>query len=149
MKTLIILTSILFSLNLFAGQIVLKSPCDNTIKTMTFDETIQNETVGSISVKLFELNKVPFLGTDGGMNSILNTPTGLDAMDVTSDNEMFAYGWCYSLNGYEPESYPDKVFVNTDDNIVWWYGFAHYLDGEWISQCEPSSKRRNSILCSN
>lgn len=106
-----------------------------------------SQSVGDISIQALQDNNIPFQGISQGINSILNTPTGLEALDVVSDTEMFAYGWCYSINGYEPDKFPNEVYVQETDHILWWFGFARYKDGQWISQCKPSSKRRLTQYC--
>ena len=70
------------------------------------------------------------------------------AIEIVSENEMYAYGWCYSVNGFEPNVYPHEVFINPegDDQIIWWFGFAHYLNGQWLSMCEPSYERKPDFL---
>lgn len=92
--------------------------------------------IGELTIKMLDDYQVPYQGTEQGFNSILNSPTGLDAMVIISDNEMKAYGWCFEINGEIPEVYPNEVFINsTSDNVLWFWGYAHYKNGEWIAQC--------------
>lgn len=93
--------------------------------------------IGEVTLEMFNDYQIPYLGSEQGFNSILNSPVGLDALVVVSDLEMKSYGWCYSVNGIIPELYPNEVIINsTSDEILWFWGYAHYLNGEWISQCE-------------
>jgi hypothetical protein len=92
--------------------------------------------VGELTIKMLDDYQVPYQGTEQGFNSILNSPTGLDAMVIISDSEMKTYGWCFEINGEIPEVYPNEVFINSiSDNVLWFWGFAHYKNGEWIVQC--------------
>ncbi|MBC75881.1 MAG: DUF4430 domain-containing protein [Halobacteriovoraceae bacterium] len=104
--------------------------------------------VGAFSIKAFEQNNIEYKGTVAGVNSIFNTPMGLDAMEVLSDTEMRAHGWCYSVNGKSPEVFPDKFYIEDDADVVWWFGYALYLDGEWITQCSPTHLIAPEQFCS-
>ena len=137
----------LISTNLFAAQITIQRPCSNE-SFVDFKYKLDGKSnVGTETVRILNDLKVPFQGTERGMSSILNTPTGLNAMDVINDTEMLAYGWCYAVNGFEPGSYADEFEVSKDDHIVWWYGYARYKDGQWITQCTPSVSRQDSVFC--
>ncbi len=142
-----ILITLLFSLTAQAGTLNIVGPCDKT-PVIEHEFSIESEvSVGKLSVETFESLGVSYIGSELGMNSILDTPTGMDAMEIISDSEMLAYGWCYSVNGFEPGEYPNKVFVRKDDDVVWWFGYAHYKDGQWITQCTPSHERRSPKFC--
>ena len=88
------------------------------------------------------------MGTHEGLNSVFNTPVGMEALEVLSDTEMRAYGWCYSVNGVSPEVFPHQVPLNPEiKEITWTFGFAHYYRGEWITQCTPAYTIRPAFLC--
>lgn len=146
MKTLFL--TLFVSTNLFAGSLSVISPCEQTtavFHSYNFDGV---SNVGQQSVEILTKLKIPFQGSFRGMNTILNTPLGLDALEVISDTEMNAYGWCYSVNGFEPGEFSDQVTITQEDDIIWWYGFAKYKDGNWITQCTPSYERNTSLFCS-
>ena len=132
-----------------AGTISFVGACSKEpIAVFDFDINEASEkSVGQITIDTLIEQSIPFLGTDEGINSIFNTPVGIDAMEIPSDTEMMAYGWCYSINGFEPNAYPHKIFATNDDHILWWFGFAHNKDGKWISQCTPSYTRRAAQFC--
>jgi len=92
-------------------------------------------------------HSIPFLGNELAMNSIFNTPVGLEAIEVISDTEMLAHGWCFSVNGQFQELFPGQVELEDGDEILWWFGFASFKDGIWMSQCEPSYARRPAQFC--
>lgn len=138
----------LLPISAYSTTITIIGPCEKT--PVFHQDTIfeMDDTVGSLTIKIFEQNKIPFQGTDAGMNSIFNTPTGSEAIEVISETEMMAHGWCYSINGVEPNVFPNEIPIsNWTDKIIWWFGYAHFKNGNWIAQCEPTFKRKPSQFC--
>jgi hypothetical protein len=104
--------------------------------------------IGQVSVDVLTKESIPFVGSDQYMASIKETPTGDAALEVISDTEMKSYGWCYSVDGVEPGVYPNELFVATGkESIHWYYGYAHYKEGTWITACAPSYKESPAFLC--
>jgi hypothetical protein len=100
------------------------------------------------SLNIFDKTPIPYLGTESGFNSILGTPTGDGAIEILSDTKMRAYGWCYSVNGVKPDVIPQDYFFKTqDDELVWFYGYSTYDDGEWVDYCVPSFTVKASQFC--
>ena len=98
-----------------------------------------SKSVGAITVEIFNQNKIPFVGAAEGMNSILNTPIGLDAMEIVSQTEMRVYGWCYSVNGKDPVQMPHEIkFKNQSDELIWYYAYSTNNKGEWTDYCSPA-----------
>ena len=144
MKILIVL---LITLNTFAGTISFIGPCEKSplaTHTFTLDKS---SNVGQVTIDILNEYEIAHQGNEEGINSIFNTPTGANSMEVISTTEILAYGWCYSINGFEPAELPNMVKVEQDDHILWWFGYAHYKDGEWIAQCNPSYERRSPKFC--
>jgi hypothetical protein len=106
----------------------------------------KGSTVGTLSIDLLENAKaegiLTYEGYPTGILSINGVGNEL-VVPENSDTEMKAYGWCFTLNGELTDTLTDETFLETGtEEIVWFYGFAHYLDGHWISMCErdaPSS----------
>ncbi|MAF77510.1 MAG: hypothetical protein CME60_05055 [Halobacteriovoraceae bacterium] len=145
-RFLVLLLLIKCSLALGA-EIEIIGPCDREPVFVDTLEAASNDNVGSFSVRFFDYYEIEYIGSERGMNSILGTATGMDALEIISDQEMMAYGWCYSINGESPEVYPDQVSLTDKDKVIWWYGYAHYLAGEWITQCTPSYERQSDSIC--
>jgi hypothetical protein len=145
MKIFILL--IFISMNLKAVEITFIGPCDEDfIMKQKVLETYSN--VGELTVGTLKKFNIPFIGTSEGMSSIFGTPTGDSALEVVSDIEMRAYGWCYSVDGFAPELYPHQVPVYSHTkSIVWHYGFARYYKGQWVSQCTPAHTIKPKFLC--
>lgn len=104
--------------------------------------------VGVATVETLNDSQIPYQGNEQGLNSAFGTPTGLGAIEVISDTEMRSYGWCFKVNDKIPENYANQIPLSSGVNkIEWYFGFAHYLNGEWVSQCEPAYKIRPQFLC--
>lgn len=132
-----------------AAQVRVQNPCaENTWLNVTISTEI-GRSVGSVTVEALTNLGVPFQGSEQGIRSIRNTVKGDDAIEVISDREMRAYGWCYHLNGVEPDLFPDQVFVRSDADVIYWFfGFAHYKDGNWVTYCTPTQTIRPIYICS-
>jgi hypothetical protein len=147
MKKMFMSLFIFFSSYAVAVEIKFIGPCQkDPIISMQVSDTFSN--VGELTVATLIKYKLPFKGNAQGINSIFNTPTGLEALEVISDIEMRAYGWCYSVDGVAPEVFPHEVRVTSKtQSIVWHYGFAHFYKGEWITQCTPAYTVKPSVMC--
>lgn len=138
---------LLLSLHSFSASISFIGPCDSSPIFKTTFKPNNNNNLGSETIQILEKHDIPHIGSEAGLVSAFNTPTGDGSIEVISDVEMNAYGWCYSINGDQAKVYPNEVILDDNDKIVWWWGFAKYYSGEWVSQCEPSHKRRPAIFC--
>lgn len=148
MKLIIVGLLVTFSYSLHALTIDFVGPCEKEPFHSVEIEESDAHNVGELSIKVLEDAKISFIGSDLGINQILNTPIGLDAMEIISNREMMSYGWCFEVDGTIPEVYPNQVGLEGAQHIRWFFGYAHYLAGEWLSQCEKSYLRRAAFLCS-
>lgn len=143
-----LLTSLLlfFSFQSFATKLVVRQRCG---KDTAFEAEFQKlSSVGEITKEIFEEYQIPHLGTAQGINSIFHSPTGNDAFEVINSNLMRGYGWCYKVDGYEPNVYPDKYPISSNTKeILWFFGYAEYKDGAWVTQCKPAFHTPNSSVC--
>ena len=121
------------------------SPCEKEVTHKYEFELKSKKNVGLVTLEALEYFNISFQGSEQAFNSMFQTPTGLDALEVISDSEMMAYGWCFSVNGVSPEVFPDKVLLEESDEVLWWFGYAHYRNGQWITQCTPSYGRACTI----
>ena len=128
--------------------LTIKAPCSNDILwRQDLSELPQN--LGKATITTLTASGLQYQGTEQGINQINNSPMGLAAMEVISATEMYSYGWCYQINGVIPEVYPQEIELSSQDEVVWFYGFARLENGQWISQCEDSSLRRQQKFCHN
>jgi len=144
MKNIIFLTA-LISLSATSATLDIIGPCSKK-PLVSIDASNQFETVGDLTVYYLTKNKIPFQGTERGMNSIFNTPVGLDALEVLSDTQMRSYGWCFKVNGKIPESFADEIYLNDGDHIEWFFSYAWY-DKQWISMCNPAYEVKSPLFC--
>ncbi len=130
-----IFLALLFSLSTFAYEVSFTGPCSE--EPLVLDQvSSQALNVGALTVDFLNDRNIPFLGSERGINSVFNTPTGDAAIEVLSDTEMRAYGWCYFVDGMGPDVFADAFPLNPSmKKIEWIFGFAHYKDGQWISYC--------------
>lgn len=99
---------------------------DNTVVDM------QNN-VMQITENILNSTHTDYESTDAGIISIFGIKSELA---VISNTELKAFGWCFSINKNISEKMPNEHFLqNQNDELVWFYGYAYYKDGEWIQQC--------------
>lgn len=142
---------ILFSLLLqtlsFAGTYEVIGPCEAEPVRKGSYEISAPQSAGKVSVDVFDRDKISYIGSELGFNSILNTPTDKEAIEWLGPKELRAYGWCYEIDGYQPELMPSDVILKGSEKLVWFYAFSHYKDGKFISQCEPAFQVRWKKIC--
>lgn len=148
MKTYILSLLMSFvSISAKAAQVVVDDPC-GLAPWVDLEISAQGKSVGAATILALEVSGIPYLGSEGGINSINGSVVGNEAMEIVSDTEMRAYGWCYSINDVEPAAMPDKVPVTSERDIVrWYFGFAHFKDGAWLTYCTPTSQSRPAFIC--
>lgn len=118
------------------AQLTITSHDNSAVFKYEISDSDLGQSLGALTIKALEQHTIPYQGSEQGLNSVFNSPNGLDAMVVISDFEMKAYGWCFELNGLIPEVYPDEILIESkSDQIDWFWGYAHYQDGVWIGQC--------------
>ena len=60
--------------------------------------------IGDMTIEIFNKFQIPFSGSKYGISQIYDK--GQD-IEVISDTEMKAYGWCFEVDGMIPETMPD------------------------------------------
>lgn len=132
----------------FAAHVVVQNPCTRDTWLDTSIDSAIGKSVGAVTIEAFDRHQLSYVGNDAGINSIHGMVTGENALEVINDHELRAYGWCFSVNGFQPDEYPNKVSIKTDTDIIqWFFGFAHYRDGKWISYCTPTQITRPAFIC--
>jgi hypothetical protein len=135
MKFFTLLILLIFSQSSFALHFEIRGKKQILSFSQDF-KSLLPRTIGDITIEVLEKNQIAYEGSTAGLNSLMGL--GND-MEVLSDQEMKAYGWCFSLDGKVPETMSDETLVITQDSsVVWFYAFAHYKNGQWIKQCSPS-----------
>jgi hypothetical protein len=124
-------------------------PCSSRPLLKTSVQEATSTSVGEMTITTLEQFKVPYAGTHKGLHSAFGTPTGMEALEILSPTSMRSYGWCYEIDGMVPEMYPDEVALAGIKKVTWFYAYALYKEGQWVSQCEPAHKIRPEFLCKN
>lgn len=137
-----------FSSNLSAITFDVIGPCSkNPIHKGSF-KTDLKESVGKITMDIFDFNQITYVGSELGMSSIMNSPTGDAAIEILSDTKMRAYGWCFSINGVIPDVLSsESFFVYQNDYLSWFYAYSTYDQGVWTDYCVPSYRISSPQFC--
>ncbi len=150
MKTKIIFTIMLyfFAKSAWAVQLSIQDPCSRELWLSSEVENALGKNVGSLTIAELEKHKIPYLGSERGIRSIRQSLTGDDALEIISNEEMRAYGWCFRVNDQVSKLYADEHRISSaNDKIEWFYGYAHYVRGVWLNFCEPSFLIRSVFIC--
>jgi hypothetical protein len=96
-----------------------------------------SKSVGDFTVALLTSlaakNILSFHADASGVDSI--NGVGNETETVSSREEK-AYGWCYKVNGKDPNKTPDEVrFTANGDTLEWYYAYADNFDGNWLGMC--------------
>jgi hypothetical protein len=148
-KTLCIAAS-LTTLSFPAAAVTLQvqSLCSEAFTLDAFIDATTSDNVGSVTLKGLDEAGIPYVGTSAGISSIGDSPSGEKAMEILSSTHLRAYGWCFSINGVEPASMPNEINITSNDDLIhWYYGFAEYKDGQWITYCTPTHEAKPKYIC--
>lgn len=138
---------ILFSWQAMALDFVVIGPCSDKPVLKT-EVATQEITLGELTVQVLTDNQIPFQGDRSGIKVIANSPSGDDALELISDTQMKAYGWCVAIDGQQPGQMPDEVpLTAVTKEVVWFYAYAFYDHGVWKSFCTPSYQNKPSQIC--
>ncbi len=149
MKRLVLALFFLISAQTQALTWEIIGACSKT-PVISGEYSIENmhNTVGETTLAIFTQNNIPFQGNRDGMNTINNSPVGLDAMEVLSDERMRAHGWCFMVNGEIPDSYASQVnFESNDDHLTWYYCYATLIRNDWTSFYNATYEVRPNQFC--
>lgn len=131
-----------------AQSLTIQGPC-SAVPTHRYEASETHfQNVGAFTLRALDALKLSYEGNERGLNSIEGSATGMDALEILSESEMRAYGWCYRVNGLAPEQFPDEIMIETAaDQVEWFFAYAHYKEGIWISQCEPAYLLKPNRFC--
>lgn len=139
------LLSLILALNAHALTFELVKPCSNEV-ALKKDYPAKAQSVGKTTIEILEQEKIPFIGEERGINSILNSPVDHDAMEITKE-EVKAFGWCYEVDGKLIDKLPDEVQLQGNEHVRWFFGFARLRKNDWLSYCEPSALAKPGKVC--
>lgn len=149
MKKLLLLVSLLFITKAFSVEFTITSVCEDKFSLKKEIQIESKTNIGELTLKVLNENKIPHIGSLSGINTMFNTPVDLDSYEIISDVEMKVYGWCYEVNGVQPDIIMSQYQLNKNSqvSINWFFGYAHYLNDEWITYCSPVYIEKNEFIC--
>lgn len=107
----------------------------------------QSVTASDFTLKLLADHGIAFQGAKEGINSILSTPTGMDALDVINDQEMRAFGWCYTVDGQLSDALMHQQTITNQSVVRWFFAYSYYRAGVWTDFCLPATFDTSLGLC--
>ena len=146
------LVTLLVSYENFAYALVVSvvGPCDQEPQLVVYVDLKDKEevTLGDLTVKVLNANRIPFKGDAAGIAQIYDSPIGQAAKETLSSTEMRAYGWCVHVDNDEPAEMPDQVIITESvKKIIWFYAYSLYDNGVWKDYCTPSWKVHTLNYC--
>lgn len=77
-----------------------------------------------------------YSGSDRGVTSINRLGS---ALEVLSDTDMNAYGWCYLVDGVESGLMADEFeLTGNERSVKWFYAYARLRGNVWTAMCVPA-----------
>jgi hypothetical protein len=147
MKTIFFFLSFFSALSAFAASYEIVGPCQAEA-TYKGDFPITDPiSVGDMTMAILINQQIPYEGSTQGINSMMNTPTGNDAIEILSNSEVRAYGWCYEVDGVQPALMPGEYTLTGNEHVRWFYAYSVFRSGRWVSYCEPAYNVKPAPLC--
>lgn len=92
-----------------------------------------------LSKALREQSLHQYEGSSAGVKSINELGS---ALEVLSDTQMNAYGWCYRVDGEISDLLADQYrLTGSERQIEWFYAYAHLEKNDWTSMCVPADHK--------
>lgn len=151
MKYLLPLLVFLSGAAAFAINVKIYGPCSESPVFQAEENVDARTSLGAFSVQVFEKYDIPYIGSELGFNSIINTPTDRKSIEIVSKTELRAYGWCYSVDGKVPEQMPHEIFFTPESTgLVWFYSYSTYKNDQWQDDyCTPAYHVKAPQFCGN
>ncbi len=140
----------LLSISAFPIDFSVIHPCENKPFLKQSIEVLAPISVSELTHYIFKKFDIPFIGDKKVIDSILDTPTGENAYSILTRDEIKVYGWCFQVNGIQPDKLMSDVILDPSisNHVNWVYGFAHYKNSKWITYCQPAYTQE-AFICSN
>ncbi len=137
-----IIALILLAFNAYSIDLIIHDPCEKGKYELISFHMLEPMQMSDLTFNLFDDHGIPYISAYNGIRSIQNTPYGEDAIFIQDMQNMKSYGWCYAVDGVQPNVTIDKFTVIPDTHkiIEWVFGMAEMRDGKWISYCTPVSE---------
>ncbi len=146
MKIALLISLFILSTSSFSAEVYFQGPCSEE-SFLSAKNSGENLTAGDITISALEDSKTEYIGSVGGLNSIIGTPVGMEAIEVISDTKMRAYGWCYEIDGFQPAAMPDEIILQGSEVVRWFFAYSTYEAGQWMDYCVPSYELKSPFIC--
>lgn len=148
-KLLLILIILSFQAN--ALEFKIQNICEDSAFLDSDISIFLPASVSKITHYMFNNFKIQFEGDENSISSILGTPVGDASIEVVADDHMFVYGWCYEVDGVQPNVIMSQFTFDPHihKEIKWVFGYAEYLRGQWVTYCTPVYKDPREYICKN
>jgi hypothetical protein len=149
MKKLLSIILLAITTQASAFEFTITDICENKLVLNENIEILNDVSAGDLTLYMFKQYEIPYIGNIDSISSIFNTKTGLDSYEVISDTEMKVFGWCYEIDGVQPDVFMSQVTIDptVHKKMNWFYGYAHYKEGEWLTYCTPVYEDKNEFIC--
>lgn len=139
----------LYSFSANALEFKIQNICSDSLYLDTDISVLLPAKVSEITLYTLNNFNIPFEGNSDAINSLLGTPTGNDQVEYVSEDHLYVYGWCYEVDGNQPDLYMSQFIFEPDTNkeIKWVFGYAEFRSGNWISYCSPVYKNPRDFIC--
>ena len=92
-----------------------------------------------LSRALRERSLHQYQGSSAGVTSVNELGS---ALEVLSDTQMNAYGWCYRVDGEISNLLAEQYrLTGSEQQIEWFYAYAHLERNDWTSMCVPADHK--------
>lgn len=143
----VVLTLSFISFASRGATLIVEDFCGHTPKLAVEVEVQGPMTVSDLTLQQLLDHNIPFLGAKEGINSILATPTGMDGLEVLNDQEMRAFGWCYTVDGQLSDAFMHQQAITNQSVVRWFFAYSYYSAGVWTDFCLPATADTSLGLC--
>ena len=119
-------------------EVRVEDPCHTgrLLKQTSVERTEKISSAGDATIAALESLQLDFQGSSAGIESILKTPTSLEAVEFETDSSFRIHGWCYQVDGFEPGVMMGEYKLEPRHRVIrWFFGYARYRNGDWEGYC--------------
>jgi hypothetical protein len=121
------------------GTLLYKAQVSQSAQATQINDTLGKLTDAVLSQAVSKKQLKQYKGSDAGVSSI-NDLGG--ELEILSDTEMNAYGWCYKVNGVTSDLLANQYKISEKDTLVeWYFSYAHLVKDSWTSMCTPADHK--------
>ena len=145
----LILLMLLISSKASALEFKIQNVCEDSLFLDSDISIFLPAKVSDITIYALNNFNVPYEGNSDAISSLIGTPNGNDLVEYISNDHLYVYGWCYEVDGVQPDVFMSHFIFDPEINktIKWVFGFAEFRTGEWLTYCTPVHKDPRPFIC--